>query len=132
YRRQHDLGEDQDCLDSIYNGAQKIGTRLMELADATGGVKGNICGNFAEELSLISKSIVELSTQFFLGNKKPIPSTIQVFVNGALIPNVNSNTAGTGGWYYNADANSIVFQGQFIPPQGAAIQVTFDPESLTF
>ncbi|MGE0528543.1 MAG: hypothetical protein AB7P49_15850, partial [Bdellovibrionales bacterium] len=123
---------DQDCLDSIYNGAQKIGTRVMQLAEATGGIKGNICGDFADELKLISDSIVELSTQFYLGNKKPIPSTIHVYVDSVEYPQVSANPAGDGGWYYNADANSIVFQGVYVPPQGAAINVTFDPEELTF
>lgn len=123
----------QTCLNSIYNGAQKIGQRVGQLADATGGIKGNICGDFAEELDTIAESIVQLSTQFYLGNKKPIPSTIVVKVNGVVMPNVNNNPANDGGWSYNAASNSIVFQGQnYVPPQGATITVTFDPESLTF
>jgi hypothetical protein len=121
--------KDQTCLDQIYNGAQKIGQRVMQLADATGGVKGNICGDFGQELDLISKSIVELSTQFYL-QQKPIESTIKVFVNNQLVPKIADNPS--GGWYYNATANSVVFQGTAVPPQGAAINVTFDPESLDF
>ncbi len=120
---------DSSCLNSIYNGAQKIGTRVGQMADATGGVKGNLCGNFATELELISKSIVELSTQFYL-NAKPVVSTIRVYVNSTIVPNVADNP--TGGWYYNDTANSIVFKGTAIPPQSASIQVTFDPESITF
>jgi hypothetical protein len=55
-----------------------------------------------------------------------------VVVNGTQWPNVN-DTGGAGGWYYNADANSIVFQGStYTPPQGAAINVMFDPQELTF
>lgn len=113
----------QECLDAINNGAQKIGVRVGQMADATGGIKGNICGNFANELDLISKSIVELSSQFPLGDKKPIPETIKVFVNGAEVPNE--------GWYYNESSNSIFFQGDYVPAQGSAINVKFDPRELT-
>jgi hypothetical protein len=123
---------DQACLNQINNGAQKIGLRVNQMADATGGVKGNICGNFADELTLISNQIVELSTQFYLGNKKPIPSTIKVSVNGVSVPNADSNPSHNGGWTYNPDANSLVFQGDFVPPQNASINVSFDPESVTF
>lgn len=122
---------DQSCFDQLYNGAQKIGVRVGQMADATGGVKGNICGNFANELQLISKSIVELSTQFYLSGD-PVPSSIRVFINGAEIPNASTNTSGNGGWTYNQAANSILFQGDYVPPQNASIQVTFDPASISF
>jgi hypothetical protein len=119
----------QACLDSIYNGAQKIGVRVGQLADATGGIKGNLCGNFATELDLIAKSIVELSTQFYL-NGDPVADSIRVYVNGAEIPNVATRPA--GGWSYNESANSVMFHGDQVPPQSAAINITFDPETINF
>lgn len=122
----------QACLDSIFNGWQKIGVRVGQLADATGGVKGNLCGDFAQELDLISQSIVALSTQFYLGNKKPIPSTIQVWVNGTWVPEASQNPQTNGGWTYVSETNSLVFTGIYVPPQGAQISVSFDPESITF
>jgi hypothetical protein len=123
---------DQTCLNKINNGAQKIGVRVAQMADATGGIKGNICNDFGGELDLISDQIVKLSTQFSLGNSIPIPSTIHVVVNGVNFPQAETNSAGTGGWSYNADANALVFSGDFIPAQNANIQVTFDPQSVTF
>lgn len=115
---------DQACLNSIFNGAQRIGVRVQQLADATGGKKGSICGNFATELASIAEQIVQLSTKFSLGNKKPIPSTIVVRVNGSVVP--------TEGWFYEQPTNSIVFNSGFTPQQGAQIQVAFDPEILDF
>lgn len=50
---------DQACLNSIFNGAQKIGLRVGLLADSTGGVKGNICGDFAYELDMIFGTVVQ-------------------------------------------------------------------------
>jgi hypothetical protein len=122
---------DQACLDSIYNGAQKIGLRVGEMTDATGGVKASICGNFANELSLIAKSIVELSTQFYLSGD-PVPESIRVYVNGSEIPRTSENPAGNGGFTYNEAAHSVVFQGIYVPPQGANINVTFDPRTINF
>lgn len=123
----------QTCLNSIYNGAQKIGVRVGQLADLTQGVKGNLCGNFATELEAIADKIVQLSTQFYLGNKKPKPETIAVKVNGVTVPNVATNPLQDGGWVYILASNSIQFQGQaYTPPQGAAISVTFEPEELSF
>lgn len=122
---------DQDCFDSISGGGQKMGVRVGQLADATGGMKANICGNFADELTLISRSIVELSTQFFL-NGDPVPSSIRVYVNGAEIPRASENPLGTGGFAYNSSANSIMFSGDYIPPQNAAINISFDPATIEF
>ncbi len=123
---------DQTCLNSIFNGAQKIGVRVGELAEATGGIKGDLCGDFAEELDLISQSIVELSTQFYFGSKIPVPSTIRVSVNGQTVPEASANPAQNGGWTYKPENNTLVFTGDYVPPQGASIAVTFDPESITF
>lgn len=114
---------DAACKTQLNNGAQKIGVRVQQLADATNGVKASLCGDFSEELAKISTSIVELSTQFYL-NAIPIEETIVIRVNGAVVP--------SAGWAYNAGPNSISFKGEFVPPQGAAIQVSFDPKSLTF
>lgn len=121
---------DQACLNKINNGAQKIGQRVNQLADLTGGIKGNICGDFAQELKLISKEIVKLSTQFYLGDRKPVAGTIRVSFNGVQVPEAAASA--DGGWAYNADANSIMFSGSWVPPQGAAINVAFDPQEVRF
>jgi hypothetical protein len=113
---------DQACLNQIFNGAQKIGNRVRALADATGGKKGSICGNFSDELAAIAAQIVQLSTKFSLGNKKPIPASIVVSVNGAVVTD----------WTYESSSNSIVFINGYAPPQGSVINVTFDPESISF
>jgi len=113
---------DQACLNSIYNGAQKIGTRVRELATLTGGMNASICGDFADELADIASTIVNASLTFSLGNKKPIPSTIVVRINGQVITD----------WSYDAATNTIRFINGYAPPQGSSFLVTFDPESLTF
>lgn len=114
---------DATCLSQLFNGAQKIGQRVGALADATGGVKANLCGQFANELNLISEKIIQLSTQFYL-NRLPIVSTIQVIVNGVALSAAD--------WTYDAINNSIMFATGSTPAQGASIQVKFDPATLSF
>lgn len=122
---------DQACLNKIGGNSQKIGKRVEELADLTGGTKADICGDFADQLKLLSDNIIKLSTQFYL-QRLPVEDTIKVSVNGQSIPEASKNPDGNGGWAYNAEANSVVFSGDYVPPQGAVINVTFDPQSLNF
>lgn len=99
-------------------------TRIMELANATNGVLGDICeADFGQSMLSISNQIATLSTQFLL-DRVPIPSSISVTVNGADVPNDEVN-----GWTYNATANSIEFNGSSIPATGSVIHVDYDPVS---
>ncbi|MGE0763843.1 MAG: hypothetical protein AB7N80_11245 [Bdellovibrionales bacterium] len=118
--------QDVACRDSLGAG-RRIATRVNQLADLTGGTRFSLCGNFATGLSLIADNILELSTQFYL-SRIPIESTIAVKINGVDVPNVSTSPG--NGWYYNAVANSIMFQGTAVPPQGSSISVNFDPVSL--
>lgn len=113
--------KDQACLDN--NSWGVIGQRYIQLANETRGVIGDICGDFAQDLEAISNGILRLSTQFYL-SREPVPSTIRVFVNGALVPNDPLN-----GWTYDPATISIIFGDNAIPPQGSAIGVDFDPVS---
>ena len=135
---------DQACLNQLFNGAQRIGTRVGALADATNGKKASLCADFSTELSDLARDIVKLSTQFYL-KTKPLVSTIRVVVNGnvvpsAMMPNPADPTGPwiddpnyDGGWTYDSAANSIIFNGDsYIPPQGATINVSFDPDGLSF
>ena len=58
-------------------------------------------------------------------NRDPDVSTIKVFIDQVEVTNDSTN-----GWTYSQDANSIVFHGDAIPPQGSTIHVAFDPVSL--
>lgn len=112
--------QDAACRDSLGAG-RKIGQRVNALATATGGVLASLCADFATQLEIIAGDIIELSTQFFL-SRIPVPETIVVRVNGQVLP--------SQGWVYNASANSIVFQGSYVPTQGSQINVSFDPVGL--
>jgi hypothetical protein len=117
---------DNTCLNSHKKNAPTsiVGQRYMQIVNATDGVLGSICDtSFADSLTLIESKIIELSTQFPL-SRVPDVSTIQVHVNGAVIIESSTN-----GWTYNSTANSIVFHGSAVPPQGSQINVDFQPLS---
>jgi hypothetical protein len=116
---------DQNCLNQHQSTGSIMGTRYMQLTQSTGGVSGSICDNsYAGTLNAIQNQIAELSTQFFL-TQTPNVSSIVVHVNSILI-----SQDATNGWTYNSTANSIVFHGTAIPPQGAVINIDFIPQSL--
>ncbi|MCB0365604.1 MAG: hypothetical protein H6624_04225 [Bdellovibrionaceae bacterium] len=121
---------DSDCLSALSGGGRIYGKRNQAMAEAAGGVVGSLCGDFATELETISENILTLSTQFFL-KREPIPESITVKVNGQFVPRVEENPGPlSGGWVYNAEANSILFYGDYIPQAGAQILVDFDPVNI--
>jgi hypothetical protein len=121
--------QDEACRASLGTD-QKIGTRVNAMADATGGKRTSICSNFGSELEVIADSILEGANEFFL-TRIPLVDSITVRVNGQPVPRTDQNPGPlTGGWFYNSTANSIVFRGDYIPPQGSNIQVYFDPAGL--
>ena len=120
---------DETCRSNLEDefAGRLIGQRYGELVDATGGVKGDLCGSFAQSLSSIANSIIRLSTQFYL-DREPIPSSIRIVIDGVSVPEASGSS--NGGWEYLAESNSVVFSGDFIPAQGSIIRVDFDPANL--
>lgn len=117
---------DASCLTQLANSAQRIGTRYIQLADATGGTKGSLCGNFGTTLDIISQNVLSLSTSFKL-DREPVPSSIVVLVNGSAVAQNAQN-----GWTYDATAMSITFHGNGIPPADSDVTINFDPVSVVF
>ncbi len=123
---------DQECLNEVSYGVQKIAQRVPQLVEATGGINGNLCGDFGVILDAMSQLILQLTTQFYL-DREPIVSSIRVIVNGEVVPHVDDNEGPkSGGWSYNSASNSILFHGDYLPPQGAVISVNYDPTSMIF
>lgn len=104
--------------------ARYIGKRYVEIVEATGGTKGSLCGDFGSTLELISDSILAASSVFQL-DREPIVGTIDVSVDGRVIPENSTN-----GWTYNAVNNTIEFHGNEIPPAGSTISIDYDPTTV--
>jgi hypothetical protein len=115
--------QNQECVAQLgTDGFDRYpGKRYLELAEATGGIKGDLCGPFGQTLEIISDAIIDQSSVFPL-TRLPIVESIRIHVNGVEVP--NSDTAG---WTYRAEDNSIVFHGNSVPEAGASIAIDFDP-----
>ncbi len=114
---------DQACLNQLSTAfsGRRIAERYAQLTDATGGVKASLCDDFSGILTGITDTILIQTTKFYL-TRIPIESSIQVIVNGVVVPSSD--------WNYNADENSISFNANSIPDQDADIRVKFQPKSL--
>lgn len=115
---------DAQCLADLNQNSQKVSQRYQQLADATGGTKGSLCGDFGSTLQMISDKVIELSTVFKL-SREPIKESIRVFVDGVEIPESAAN-----GWTYDAANWSISFHGSAVPAAGSDVQIGFDPASV--
>ncbi len=78
------------------------GEKYLDSVVKTGGVAADIDGNFAQALTNIGNSIIDL-LDFFELSKVPLESCLEVFVNGVLVTE----------WSYDKVRNAIVFD---VPP----------------
>ena len=114
--------------------ARFFGVRTTELAILTDGVVASLCGDYAESLDNIAQTIIERTSEFFLGDRVPSQQTLDqglVFVavrnpGEADFTPIDRDTNGDNGWDYNPSNNSIVFFGDAIPVNGAEVSVVFD------
>ncbi|MNL31456.1 hypothetical protein D3C87_1532450 [compost metagenome] len=118
--------QDAACRDQLNTDgfARTISTRYAAIADASGGVKASLCGNFGTSLQLISDSIIQLSSVFKL-NREPIESSIVIKVDGVVVPKDATN-----GWTYDAATLTITFHGSAVPGANSDIRIAYDPVSI--
>ena len=115
---------DNACRIQLGGSVQKVAQRYRQLTEATSGILGSLCADFATTLATISNKVIELVTSFTL-ERLPQPGTLRVFVDGVDVPQ-----SATDGYTYDAVANSITFHGSGIPGAGALISVSFIPTTL--
>jgi hypothetical protein len=121
--------KDQACLDALNNGSganRKIGRRYLEMAAATSGVVSSLCDDFGTSLEFISDTIITrnpVNLNFRLA-REPKLETLQVFINGNLIPQDAVN-----GWSYDPATMTVSLHGQAANQiqNGGQISIVFDP-----
>lgn len=107
---------DADCI------VERVGMRYQEVAKQVGGdtVTGGLCPDtIAASLNNVALTLANRGVIFPLS----YPATglgIQVYVNNTLVPQSADN-----GYTFDAPTNSIVFNGDAIPGNGAQIEVTY-------
>jgi len=92
-----------------------------QMANATGGEVANIynySSGYNAMMDKIADDAAGSASQIVL-TRTPIVSSIQVTVNGVVVPAIT-------GWIYNSSNNSIVFNITSIPNSGDTINVTYN------
>ncbi|MCK6510102.1 hypothetical protein L6R29_09065, partial [Myxococcota bacterium] len=101
-------------------GRATLGGRYWRTADALRGEKASICdADWSNTLNRIGAISFGLRDQFFL-SRTPEPPTIQVKVDGVVIPQSSAN-----GWTYDVTSNSILFASSARPNTGTRIEVSY-------
>lgn len=115
------------CTGSVYNadidkkkpdGTSAYEGKAFKLTQKLGGETGDICGNFADKISLEGLRLKVLPNRFKL-DKQAKPESISVsllLANGDVV---------SVAFHYEAASNEIVFDQT--PPEGATIQVSYLP-----
>ncbi len=97
------------------------GYRYQAVADATGGVVGDICetdyGSLMEQMGLVVSGVLTVFNLTYV----PVEETIEVVVDDELIPEDPVQ-----GWQYDAEYNTIRFDGKYVPPRGTTISVSYE------
>jgi len=97
-------------------GSNSAYTGMYEASVATGGLFLSICAtDWGTHLEALAEGSAQDLTSFEL-TEWPVPSTIEVFVNG-----IQTNL----GWEYNATDNAIDFEEFYVPEGGDTIQIDY-------
>lgn len=116
--------DDPTCKTSEWDqaGYSEAGLKYIALADESGGNSEAICdADLRRALTNVKARILEIITEYKLA-RVPNLSTLQIFINGALVPQDAVN-----GWTYHSNTNSIRFHGTAVPRSDATIMVKYDP-----
>ena len=102
--------------------------RYFEMARRASGVWQEICNaDWGQALLDIARNTFALRPRFILG-AQPILSTIEVVVDGVLIPAVSPT--GSVNWTYDFVSNSINFSAFATPEPGAELAISYTAECL--
>lgn len=107
--------------EDIFGADADFGERYIDLVNDTGGLFESICNaNLAPFVEQLALRLTGLRRAFPL-SAPPLVSSIRVLVNGRPIP----QSAATG-WTWNAAERAIVFEGSFVPPPSATVEIEYD------
>ncbi|MBI4820737.1 MAG: VWA domain-containing protein [Deltaproteobacteria bacterium] len=109
--------------EGIFGASAQAGSRYYEVAEATGGLVESVCSlDFAPFVERLARKIAGLNTRFAL-TAPARDASLVVRVNGRVIPR-----DAIAGWTYDPVGRVISFEGGYVPPPGAEIEVEYDLE----
>ena len=100
------------------------GSRYTELANRLNGLTQDICSNdWRGMMRALGLDTFAFRSSFGL-TRRPMVETIEVRVNGN--PVARGQEGGQSGWFYDREANAVVFNPGAIPVRGAQIEIEYD------
>lgn len=112
------------CPDSV--GQIRLGTRYMDLVQASGGKNYAICTtSLKSAVEGLQARVLEIMTDYPLKDT-PNVATIKVYKNGVLVPRSQID-----GWDYIPTLNVVRFYGSAIPAADVIVKVEFTPDSAS-
>ncbi len=112
--------KDTTCKNAL--GFSPIGTRYLDLVQASGGDSFSICDvNLEDAVSKLQARVLEIITDYPL-SVVPDVNSIKVYMNGVLIPHSSLN-----GWDYIPSLKVIRFYGTAVPSAAVSVKVDFTP-----
>ena len=118
---------DSSCKTSAWSqaGYSEVGAKYIALANESGGVSEAICdADLKRALTNVKARVLEVVTEYHL-DRLPNLTTLQIFVNGALVPQDATN-----GWTYLSTTNTVRFHGTAVPPVDSSIRISYDPTGI--
>lgn len=108
------------CESPGYEGVWGAGAspahRISEVVEATGGVFGSVCEvDYGPDLDRIGLESAGLRQVFPLSHPA-VPLSVMVEIDGHDV---------SDGWSYDADAQSVIFNPDHLPPAGSVIHVRY-------
>ena len=92
----------------------------MSMVSTTGGLDQSICtSDLSTAFTNLRQFIFAMTTSYVL-NGAPVVSTIQVTMNGQVVPNDANN-----GWTYDPSTNTVWLHGSYITATNAHVNVTY-------
>ena len=97
------------------------GLRYEAVSQRLNGLLGNICeADYTDLMQEIGERITDPIRGFYL-QYVPVDETLEVSVNDEIIERDPRH-----GWLYDADANAVRFEGEWVPPFESSIAVRYD------
>ena len=101
------------------------GHRYATIAEITGGVQGDICEVSYEELMADMGLAVGAEVRVFQLSYTPVEETLEVYVGEEEILEDPVN-----GWTYDSEFQNIRFDGDYYPPRGSSLSVTYEINNI--
>ena len=100
--------------------------KTAQMVQLTGGVEADLSNtgspSWRDELAALWPQLEWEGLLSYPLSAIPVPSTLQVAVNGIVVP---ATEGGTTNWSYDARTNSVHFEHSAFPAPGDAVQISY-------